>query len=60
MREIGTLQISSNIINLHIKRPRIAINKRIGSRKKAILRVFIYAKSQIKRPQITTATCIDC
>jgi len=36
MREIGTPKIGSNIMNLHIKRPRITINYRIGSRKKAI------------------------
>ncbi len=34
MREIGTPKIGSNITNLHIKRPRITVNLRIGSRKK--------------------------
>jgi len=34
MQELGTPKIGSHIINLHIKRPRITINKRIGSRKK--------------------------
>ncbi len=32
MREIGTLKIGSNIMNLHIKRPRITVNHRIGPR----------------------------
>jgi len=36
MREIGTPKIDSNITNSHIKRPRIIVNKRIGSRKKVI------------------------
>jgi len=34
MLEIGTPKIGSHITNLHIKRPRITVNKRIGSRKK--------------------------
>jgi len=36
MREIGTQKISSHIMNPHIKRPRITVNLRIGSRKMAI------------------------
>jgi len=36
IREIGTPKIGLHITNLHIKRPRITVNKRIGSRKKAI------------------------
>ncbi len=36
MREIGTPKIGSHIMNSHIKRPRITVNERIGSRKKVI------------------------
>jgi len=36
MREIGTPKIGSHITNLHIKRPRITLNLRIGSKKTAI------------------------
>jgi len=36
MLEIGTPKIGSNIMNLHIKRPRITVYRRIGSRKEAI------------------------
>jgi len=36
MREIGTPKIGSHIMNSHIKRPRITVNQRIGSRKEAI------------------------
>jgi len=36
MREIGIPKIGSNISNSLIKRPRITINQRIGSRKEAI------------------------
>ncbi len=36
MREIGTPKKGSTIMNLHIKRPRIALNYRIDSRKKPI------------------------
>jgi len=36
MREIGTPKKGSNIRNSHIKRPRITVNQRIGSRKEAI------------------------
>jgi hypothetical protein len=36
MREIGTPKVGSNILNSHIKRPRITVNQRIGSRKEAI------------------------
>ncbi len=56
MREIGTLKIGLHIMNLHIKRPRITINK-IGSTKKPIFQSH-YTKSQIKRPHITRAACI--
>jgi len=41
MREIGTLKISSHIMNSHIKRPRITKNKRIGSRKKPFFQSHI-------------------
>jgi len=36
MREIGTPKIGSNLTNLHIKRPRIIVNQRIGYKKQAI------------------------
>jgi len=36
MCEIGTQKIGSNIMNLHIKRPRITVNLRIRSSKMAI------------------------
>ena len=36
IREIGTPKIGLNIMNFHIKRPRMTVNWRIGSRKKAI------------------------
>jgi len=36
MREIGTPKIGLHVINLHIKRPRITVNLRIGARKRAI------------------------
>jgi len=36
MREIGTPKIGSHIMNLHIKRPRITVNQRIGYSKEAI------------------------
>jgi len=36
MLEMGTPKIVSLITNLHIKRPRITVNLRIGSRKTAI------------------------
>jgi len=36
MQEIGTPKIGSNITNSYIKRPRITVNQRIGSRKEAI------------------------
>jgi len=36
MREIGTQKIGSHVMNSHIKRPRITVNLRIGSRKMAI------------------------
>jgi hypothetical protein len=35
MREIGTPKIGLHITNLHIKRPRITVNQRIGYRKEA-------------------------
>jgi hypothetical protein len=41
MREIGTQKIGSNIMNLHIKRPRITVNFRIGSKKMAISQLHI-------------------
>jgi len=47
MREIGTPKIGSHITNLHIKRPRITVNLRIGCRKRPFLDC-IYVKSQIK------------
>jgi len=56
MREIGTPNIGSHITNLHIKRPRITVNKRIGSRKRPFLnRIFAIADKKIK---ITRAACI--
>jgi len=36
MREIGTQKIGSHTTNSHIKRPRVTVNQRIGSRKEAI------------------------
>jgi len=36
IREKGTPKIGSHITNSHIKRPRITVNQRIGSRKEAI------------------------
>jgi len=36
MREIGTQNIGSHITNSNIKRPRVTVNQRIGSRKEAI------------------------
>jgi len=36
MREIGTQKKGSHIANSHIKRPRVTVNQRIGSRKEAI------------------------
>ncbi len=36
IREIGTQKVGSQIMNSHIKRPRITLNLRIGSRKTAI------------------------
>jgi len=56
MRDIGTPKIGSHITNSHIKRPRITVNLRIGSRKRPFLDLA-YAKSQIKRPPITRAAC---
>jgi len=41
MREIKTLKIGSHIMNSHIKRPKITIIKRIGSRKKPIFHSHI-------------------
>ena len=41
MREIGTEKISSYITNSHIKRPRMTVNKRIGSRKMADFQLHI-------------------
>jgi len=36
MWEIGTPKTGSHMMYLHIKRPRITVNQRIGSRKEAI------------------------
>jgi hypothetical protein len=36
MREIGTQKIGSHITNSHIKRPKVTVNQRIGSRKEVI------------------------
>jgi len=36
MPEIGTQKIGSHITNSNIKRPRVTVNQRIGSRKEAI------------------------
>ncbi len=36
MREVGTPKIGWHITNSHIKRPRLTVNQRIGSRKEAI------------------------
>jgi len=36
MREIGTQKIGSHIANSNIKRPRVTVNQKIGSRKEAI------------------------
>ncbi len=36
MQEKGTPKIGWHIVNSHIKRPRMTVNYRIGSRKKAI------------------------
>ncbi len=41
MREIGTPKIGSHIMNWHIKRPKITVNQRIGSRKEAISGFYI-------------------
>jgi len=40
MRETGTQKIGSHITNLHIKRPRVTVNQRIGSRKEAEFIIF--------------------
>jgi len=56
MREIGTPKIGWHVTNLHIKRPRITVNKRIDSRKRPLLD-RIYMKSQIRRPHIPRAAC---
>ncbi len=41
IREIGTPKIGSHIMNSNIKRPRITVNLRIGSRKMAIFQLHI-------------------
>ena len=41
MREIGTAKRCSHIMNSHIRRPTITVNKRIGSRKKDIFESHI-------------------
>ncbi len=56
MRQIGTPKIDSHIMNLYIKRPRMTVYQRIGSRKRPFLDRK-YVKSQIKSPHITRATC---
>jgi len=45
MREIGTQKIGLHITNSHIKRPRVTVNQRIGSRKEAISGSHIEKKS---------------
>jgi hypothetical protein len=42
MRKIEIQKIGSHITNLHIKRPRVTVNQRIGSRKEAISGSHIY------------------
>jgi len=42
MRGIGTPKIGSNIMNSHIKRPRMTDNLRIGSRKKVISGLHVW------------------
>jgi len=42
MRKLGTIKICSPITNLHIKRPRITVNQRIGSRKEIISGLHIH------------------
>ncbi len=54
MREIGTQKIGSHITNSNIKRPRVTVNQRIGSREGGflpgtILRRFASAISIIPR-----------
>ncbi len=41
LREIGTSKIGLHITNLHMKRPRITINLKTGSRKMAISQLHI-------------------
>jgi len=48
MREIGTQKIDSNIMNAPIKRPRITVIFRIGSRKMAISQSHIRKIADIK------------
>jgi hypothetical protein len=56
LREIGTPKISQDIINLHIKGPRITVNLSMGSRNRSFFN-RICAKSQIKRPHTMRAAC---
>ena len=42
MREIGTAKMCSHVMNSHIKRPTITVNKRIGSRKKDIFQSHLH------------------
>ncbi len=41
MRDIGTIKVGLHVMNSHIKRLKITINKRIGSRKKPIFHLHI-------------------
>jgi hypothetical protein len=41
MQEIGTPKIGSHITNSHLKRPRINVNLRIGSKKIAIFQLHL-------------------
>jgi len=56
MQEIGTTKIGLNITNLQIKRPRIPVNQRIGSRKEAISGSHVFEIAD-KRPHIKRAAC---
>jgi len=75
MREIGTPKIGSHITNLHIKRPRITVNLRIGSRKTTAISQShiceivtkkaaynegrLYSKTRVTKPKIVRVTCIS-
>jgi len=62
MREIGTPKIGSNIMNSHLKRPRMTVNKRIGSRKKAISGSHIceIADKKMNFIKVIILTCSHC